>query len=149
MGTQFSLRLLVWRPKSTYLQQLLWSHLLLKDWLFLVINTTVELPLLPLEGALGIRVPLVDSPSEDLLPHLSRVASLISDEIEAGGNVLIHCVAGVSRSASFILAYLISSYNLTLQQALCHLKIVRPWVNPNKGFLSQLRSWEEQQNRSH
>ena len=91
------------------------------------------------------------------------------------------------RSASFILAYLISSYNLTLQQviqlycsnqfldsrpllsftfafchhlihncmtfycfqALCHLKIVRPWVNPNKGFLSQLRSWEEQQNRSH
>jgi len=85
---------------------------------------------------------------EDLSPHLSRVASLISDEVEAGGNVLIHCVAGVSRSASFILAYLISSYNLTLQQALCHLKIVRPWVNPNKGFLSQLRSWEEQQNRS-
>ena len=33
MKNSFSLRLLVWRPKSTYLQQLLWSHLLLKDWL--------------------------------------------------------------------------------------------------------------------
>ena len=34
---------------------------------------------------------------EDLSPHLSQVASLISDEVEAGGNVLVHCVAGVSR----------------------------------------------------
>merc|ERR1712107_389468 len=112
--------------------------------LTLVINTTTELPILPLERAVGVRVPLLDSPSEDLLPHLSQVCRLISNEVESGGTVLVHCVAGVSRSASFVLAYLISTYNLTLNEALCHLKLVRPWVNPNKGFLSQLRTWEDE-----
>ena len=57
---------------------ILWNFMFLKKtsrsiWSFKiqwskVINTTVELPLLPLEGALGIRVPLVDSPSGGLIP---------------------------------------------------------------------------------
>ena len=40
---------------------------------------------------------ICSSPTEDLLPHLSQVCSLISNEVESGGTVLVHCVAGVSR----------------------------------------------------
>ena len=29
-------------------------------------------------------------------------------------------------------------------QAHLHLKTVRPWINPNPGFLGQLRDWEEE-----
>ena len=40
---------------------------------------------------------ICSSPPEDLLPHLSQVCNLISNEVESGGTVLVHCVAGVSR----------------------------------------------------
>ena len=68
---------------------------------------------------------------EDLLPHLSRVASLISDEVEAGGNVLIHCVAGVSRwirppheyrgiHVPFKTRHIVSQYSSYVQERFFH-----------------------------
>jgi hypothetical protein len=53
------------------------------------------------------------------------------------------------------MAYLMAHHNLSLAQvmlptlsttapqALAHLKAVRPWVNPNRGFLLQLAAWRE------
>ena len=64
-------------------------------------------------------------------------------EVDKGGVVLVHCVAGVSRSATICLAYLVSHNHMSLQQAWQHVKKVRPWVKPNKGFLQQLSDWEK------
>ena len=44
-------------------------------------------------------------------------------------NVLVHCIAGVSRSATIVMAYLMKSQGMTLQQAHRLVKSKRPIVN--------------------
>lgn len=63
----------------------------------------------------------------------------------------MHCVAGISRSASVVIAYLMKhkKYSLShvctffeiLIQALNKVKRRRNIVNPNKGFLLQLEEF--------
>ena len=125
----------------------------------MVINVTRELPMLPVTHGTGVRVSVHDSESENMLPHLPMVTELIryvdivdrirqytSDvrrEAESGGRILVHCVAGVSRSVTVVLAYLLRYY-CPLSAAWTHVTTVRPWSNPNKAFRSQLRQWESQ-----
>eukprot|EP00597_Dinobryon_sp_UTEXLB2267_P001468 CAMPEP_0170069502 /NCGR_PEP_ID=MMETSP0019_2-20121128/8154_1 /TAXON_ID=98059 /ORGANISM="Dinobryon sp., Strain UTEXLB2267" /LENGTH=932 /DNA_ID=CAMNT_0010277565 /DNA_START=106 /DNA_END=2904 /DNA_ORIENTATION=- len=64
--------------------------------------------------------------------------------IEAGvenGGTLIHCFGGKSRSAAFISAYLMSSFNWSFDKAYSVVKIARPIVEINSGFECQLRAY--------
>lgn len=47
----------------------------------------------------------------------------------------MHSMAGVSRSASTVIAYLILKFKWTLQKTLAYVKYKRPIVNPNFGFM--------------
>lgn len=60
----------------------------------------------------------------------------------AGGLTLVHCVAGVSRSATLCLAYLVKHRGMSLREAYVHLKKARPCVRPNCGFFNQLIDFE-------
>lgn len=60
----------------------------------------------------------------------------------AGGKTLVHCVAGVSRSASLCLAYLIKHERMPLRKAFAHLRSRRPSIRPNTGFFTQLIEFE-------
>lgn len=51
------------------------------------------------------------------------------------GNVLVHCFAGISRSSSGIIAYLMNKYGQTFTEALAYCKAKRPIVDPNPGFV--------------
>lgn len=53
-------------------------------------------------------------------------------------NILIHCAAGVSRSASFMIAFIMKDQNLPFHKALEKVKSRRKWINPNSGFRKQL-----------
>ena len=57
--------------------------------------------------------------------------------------VLIHCVAGVSRSATIAISYLMRRYKLTCQDGLEVVKAARPFVEPNEGFWSQLVEFDK------
>lgn len=61
--------------------------------------------------------------------------------------MLVHCVAGVSRSATVITAYLMRLKNIRYKAALAMLKRVRPIVTPNDGFIEQLRLYQTMGNR--
>uniref|UniRef100_A0A6B2LJQ5 protein-tyrosine-phosphatase n=1 Tax=Arcella intermedia TaxID=1963864 RepID=A0A6B2LJQ5_9EUKA len=63
--------------------------------------------------------------------------------INGGERVLVHCDAGISRSATMVIAFLIKIQNMTLPNALKFLKTKRPEVEPNHGFLYQLFSYEK------
>jgi len=56
--------------------------------------------------------------------------------------VFVHCMAGRSRSVTLILAYLMSSRQMSLRQALDLVKVRRPMACPNVGFLKQLQQLE-------
>ncbi|CAB3371413.1 Hypothetical predicted protein [Cloeon dipterum] len=103
-----------------------------------IVNATVELPLLPLDGIEVLRVGVVDSPGVDLSAYFDSIADKVEEVREKGGCVLVHCTAGVSRSASLCLAYLMKYQHMPLRKAFAHLRNVRPAVRPNSGFFRQL-----------
>lgn len=87
-------------------------------------------------------VPVRDMESENLLDYLD----VCLDFIENGrkeGSVLVHCFAGVSRSASIVTAYLMKHERVSQEDALESLRQSCKFVCPNDGFLEQLKMFEQ------
>jgi predicted protein tyrosine phosphatase len=49
--------------------------------------------------------------------------------------ILVHCNAGISRSASFVIAYYIREHQMDFQKAFNLVKIKREQIFPNTGFI--------------
>lgn len=82
-----------------------------------------------------------DNPDTNLLPYFPMANSFIDEGIE-NGNVLVHCRFGVSRSATIVIAYLMEKYKLTFEQAYLYVRQRRRFINPNPGFVRQLREYQ-------
>lgn len=72
-------------------------------------------------------------------------ASLLPpDDVKAsGGRVLVHCHAGVSRSATVCMAYIMKTLDYDLKSAYDFVKCRRPCVSPNLHFMGQLLEFEK------
>lgn len=57
-------------------------------------------------------------------------------------NVLIHCLAGMSRSVTICIAYIMSVSQLNWRDALRVVRVGRKIANPNSGFQIQLQDFE-------
>ncbi|KXN82456.1 Dual specificity protein phosphatase 15 [Leucoagaricus sp. SymC.cos] len=79
-----------------------------------------------------------DTEDADILAHLSPSIHFIQAELDKGRGVLVHCQAGVSRSATIVAAYLMYRQNLSPHEALELIKKARPYIDPNPNFLQQL-----------
>ena len=58
-------------------------------------------------------------------------------------NILVHCSAGISRSPTLVLAYLMKKNHWTLDEAFEKMRKLRQIVDPNVSFIIQLREWEK------
>ncbi|KAL5743669.1 hypothetical protein ACOSQ2_026785 [Xanthoceras sorbifolium] len=87
-------------------------------------------------------VPIRDMENENLLDYLDVCLDFI-DQSRKEGSVLVHCFAGVSRSAAIITAYLMRTEQLSSKDALESLRQSCEFVGPNDGFLEQLKMFEE------
>uniref|UniRef100_A0A146PAE8 Dual specificity protein phosphatase 18-like n=1 Tax=Fundulus heteroclitus TaxID=8078 RepID=A0A146PAE8_FUNHE len=96
----------------------------------------------PPPGVEYIHIPVSDSPLFLLRDHFDQVADKIQSTAEQHGRTLVHCNAGVSRSAALCLAYLMKHRGATLLEAHRLLKSCRPIVRPNPGFWRQLIQYE-------
>ncbi|KAI0377127.1 protein-tyrosine phosphatase-like protein [Hypomontagnella monticulosa] len=90
-------------------------------------------------------IPCLDTSTQDPLARLPEVCEFI-DEKRSGetvnSNVLVHCTAGVSRSATVVIAYLMRKYRKSLDSALESVARSRK-VRPNPNFMDQLAVWGE------
>lgn len=119
------------------------SSLLARNKITCIINVTeTRSSSPPLPRLEYIHIPVSDSPVFPLSDHFDRVADVIHMNGESGGRTLVHCKAGVSRSAALCLAYLMKHRGLTLLGAYKLLKSCRPMVRPNNGFWKQLIRYE-------
>lgn len=57
--------------------------------------------------------------------------------------ILIHCQAGISRSASFVLYHMMKSHQMTYSTAHTLLKASRPAIQPNRGFYRELKQMSD------
>ncbi len=81
---------------------------------------------------------LDDTWLEDISRTFAESAAFIEEALEKrGGKVLVHCLAGVSRSATTAIAYLMLKKGLSVENAVRTVRSNRR-IFPNEGFLRQL-----------
>lgn len=83
-----------------------------------------------------------DTPGQNLSQFFSQSNDFIHHARMEGGNVLIHCLAGVSRSVTIAVAYVMSVTSLNWREALKAVRGARSIANPNFGFQKQLHEYE-------
>jgi len=108
-----------------------------------IVNATVEEPSLYLAGMDYLKIRIDDHPAARLDAYFDLVADKIKATKDKNGKTLVHCVAGVSRSASLVCAYLLKYENMSLRQSYQYVKMARPIIRPNVGFWKQLIDYEK------
>jgi dual specificity phosphatase 12 len=73
---------------------------------------------------------------------LARATAFIRCALDAGGVVLVHCAAGISRSATCVVAHIVATERCSVEAALASVRAVRAQASPNEGFLAQLCAFE-------
>jgi protein tyrosine phosphatase len=80
-----------------------------------------------------------DDEHEDISQYFEKITESIHEALKEGG-VLIHCMAGISRSSAIVIAYLMRYYNVSDTAATRYVKQRRDIIYPNRGFARQIMS---------
>ncbi|CAG9585796.1 unnamed protein product [Danaus chrysippus] len=86
-----------------------------------------------------IYIPVLDLPDSDIKLVLSECLPYIRKCLLMMQNVLVHCNAGVSRTAVVAIAYLMHYELMSYKDAYDLVKQKRPAIQPNTGFKKQLQ----------
>lgn len=105
-----------------------------------VVNCAIELPSYFPGRCVYLNLKLDDVPSQSIYHVLEKSFNFILDAIGKGGNVLVHCAAGISRSVSVVVYFIMKIKDVSFDEALKYVKSKREIANPNQGFAYQLIS---------
>lgn len=83
-----------------------------------------------------------DTPDQNLSQYFAMCNDFIHAARIRDGVVLIHCLAGMSRSVTVAVAYIMSVTNLSWKESLKVVRTGRAVANPNLGFQNQLQEFE-------
>ncbi|XP_004847859.1 dual specificity protein phosphatase 22 isoform X2 [Heterocephalus glaber] len=96
-----------------------------------------------LEGVKYLCIPAADSPSQNLTRHFKESIEFIHECRLRGEGCLVHCLAGVSRSVTLVIAYIMTVTDFGWEDALHTVRAGRSCANPNLGFQRQLQEFEK------
>eukprot|EP01084_Bolivina_argentea_P064867 118250_1 len=94
-----------------------------------------------------LKCELLDIPEANIDEFFSKCIGFIENALnENNGNnkhvVLVHCFAGISRSAAIVMAYLMKVKKMKYLEAFMFTQQKREIICPNPGFQKQLKQWE-------
>ncbi|UYV64151.1 DUSP3 [Cordylochernes scorpioides] len=103
-------------------------------------------------GITYLGLPLMDLPSANISKFFDTAVKFIDNALASkdgyvAGKILVHCLMGMSRSPTLVVAYLISKKGMTTEEAM-RLILRRREIRPNDGFLLQLLELEDKANSS-
>ncbi|GLB34384.1 putative dual specificity phosphatase, catalytic domain [Lyophyllum shimeji] len=98
-------------------------------------------PEYPSTGPNHLAIVVEDTEYDNILIHLPKACQFIQSALDRGGRVLVHCVMGVSRSATVVAAYLMKTWKMSRTAAVRWIKQRRAQVHPNYGFIKQLETF--------
>lgn len=86
---------------------------------------------------------LIDNNEQNIIHYFDITNYFIENILNSNSDnyILIHCICGVSRSVTILLAYLIKKYKYTPNEALQIVKQHRTIANPNPNFMKQLNTY--------
>ncbi|VWU50204.1 dual specificity protein phosphatase, putative [Hepatocystis sp. ex Piliocolobus tephrosceles] len=90
-----------------------------------------------------IYLDILDTRDENIIHHFDTAHAFIDDVIRNNKNVLVHCMAGISRCSSIILSYISKKNKKGIKQNFTELKNKYPFANPNESFYQQLLYYEK------
>lgn len=83
----------------------------------------------------------IDNHNSNLIYNFEITNRFINDAFENCEKVLVHCMAGRSRSATIVAAYMIDTFGINVDTTLKLIKTQRPIVEPNLNYKRQLRDY--------
>lgn len=89
-----------------------------------------------------LKIKIYDWDDEPIFEYFEEVCAFIDKQREKG-HVLVHCRAGVSRSATIVIAYVMKKKRWTYKEAYEFVLSKRGIIKPNQGFINQLMAWEK------
>ena len=111
-----------------------------------VLNVTPDLPNV-FESAGSIKymqIPISDHWNQNLASFFPQAIQFIEEARSSDKGVLVHCLAGVSRSVTITVAYLMHKCSLSLNDAFNLVRSRKSNVAPNFHFMEQLHSFEKE-----
>lgn len=113
----------------------------------LIVNATSSIPMFASSDIGTYRIPVDDHTDENgvMLRHFPIVVRLIDDALKYGHGVLVHCRAGMQRSAAVVAAYLMWKKRWTADKTLEFInKKKHETFWPRPTFEKALRAWERE-----
>lgn len=100
-----------------------------------------EIPTVKDEDLIYLDIPMKDNRTENLLNHLPKAFEFIDKVLLNNEKILVHCQAGISRSVSIVMAWIIWNEKKTVEDTYEIIKLHRPQASPNLNFWIQLQKF--------
>lgn len=107
-----------------------------------VLNVAANVPMTPHAVVEYLHLPMYDNGTQDLLSFIPPAIDFINRNRKRGVRVLVHCLAGISRSASIVIAYLMQTQRLRFSEAQAVVKKQRSVTDPGMWFVYKLFAYE-------
>ncbi|XP_005937297.1 dual specificity protein phosphatase 22-B isoform X1 [Haplochromis burtoni] len=94
------------------------------------------------QGITYLCISAADHSKQNLIQYFRDSIMFIHESRLKGEGCLVHCMAGVSRSVTLVVAYIMTVTGHGWVESLAAVRSVRPCAGPNLGFLRQLEEFE-------